>query len=98
MVGIVLAGAVIQKFGTDEQKAAHLPATLTGDQALVPALLRARRRERPRFAGDPAERDGDRWIVNGQKVWTSGGRYSDWGILMARTDPNARSTRASRSS
>jgi alkylation response protein AidB-like acyl-CoA dehydrogenase len=36
-----------------------------------------------------AERDGDRWIVNGQKVWCSGGRYSNWGILMARTDPAA---------
>ncbi|MEI6498294.1 MAG: acyl-CoA dehydrogenase family protein, partial [Actinomycetota bacterium] len=37
-----------------------------------------------------AERDGDRFIVNGQKVWCSGGRYSDWGILMARTDPEAK--------
>ena len=36
-----------------------------------------------------AERDGDRFIINGQKVWCSGGRYSDWGILMARTDPDA---------
>ena len=37
-----------------------------------------------------AEQDGDRFIVNGQKVWCSGGRYSDWGILMARTDPEAK--------
>ena len=35
-----------------------------------------------------AERDGERFVVNGQKVWCSGGRYSDWGILMARTDPD----------
>ena len=33
--------------------------------------------------------DGDHYVVNGQKVWCSGGRYSDWGILMARTDPDA---------
>jgi alkylation response protein AidB-like acyl-CoA dehydrogenase len=36
-----------------------------------------------------AERDGDSFIINGQKVWCSGGRYSNWGILMARTDPDA---------
>ncbi|MET0728337.1 MAG: acyl-CoA dehydrogenase family protein, partial [Acidimicrobiales bacterium] len=36
-----------------------------------------------------AERDGDRFIVNGQKVWCSGGRISGWGILMARTNPEA---------
>ncbi|MCZ7629787.1 MAG: acyl-CoA dehydrogenase family protein [Microthrixaceae bacterium] len=37
-----------------------------------------------------AVRDGDRYVVNGQKVWCSNGRAADWGILMARTEPGAR--------
>ena len=89
MVGIVLAGTVIQKFGTDEQKSAHLKATLAAEQVWCQLF------SEPGAGSDlgglttRAERDGERWIVNGQKVWCSGGRYSGWGILMARTDVDA---------
>jgi alkylation response protein AidB-like acyl-CoA dehydrogenase len=39
-------------------------------------------------------RDGDHWVINGQKIWTSGAHYSDFGILLTRTDPTWPSTTA----
>jgi alkylation response protein AidB-like acyl-CoA dehydrogenase len=41
-----------------------------------------------------AEKHGDEWTINGQKIWTSGAHYSDYGIVLTRTDPTCRSTRA----
>ncbi len=52
----------------------------------MPALLRAGRRLRPRRLRTRAARDGDDWVVNGQKVWNSGAQYSDWAILVTRHD------------
>ena len=89
MVGLVLAGGAIQKFGTTEQQAQHLAATL--DTRHVWCQLFSEPGAGSDLGGltTRAERDGDRYIVNGQKVWCSGGRYSNWGILMARTNPEA---------
>ena len=89
MVGLVLAGQSIQQFGTRAQKEQHLRPTLAGSRVWCQLF------SEPGAGSDlaglcaRAVLDGDRYIVNGQKVWCSGGRYSDWGILMARTDPSA---------
>jgi alkylation response protein AidB-like acyl-CoA dehydrogenase len=89
MVGLVLAGGALLRFGTPEQQATHLHQTLRANHVWCQLF------SEPGAGSDlgglttRAERDGDRFIVNGQKVWCSGGRYSNWGILMARTDPDA---------
>ena len=88
-LGLLLAGPTIATHGTDEQKRA-LPARHRHRPAgLVPALQRAGRRLRPRRPQTPRpSSDGDEWVVNGQKVWTSGGQVADLGMLIARTDPD----------
>jgi alkylation response protein AidB-like acyl-CoA dehydrogenase len=90
MVGLVLAGGAIVRYGTPEQQAAHLRATLAAEQVWCQLFSEPGAGSDLGGLSTKAERDGDRFIVNGQKVWCSGGRYSDWGILMARTDPEAK--------
>jgi hypothetical protein len=90
MVGLVLAGGAILRYGAPEQQTAHLRATLAAEQVWCQLFSEPGAGSDLGGLSTKAERDGDRFIVNGQKVWCSGGRYSDWGILMARTDPEAK--------
>jgi len=89
MVGLVLAGGALLRYGTDEQRAAHLAPTLRAEQVWCQLFSEPGAGSDLGSLSTRAERDGDRFIVNGQKVWCSGGRCSDWGILMARTNPDA---------
>ena len=88
MVGLVLAGGALLRFGTDEQRQRLLGPTVRAE------ILWCQLFSEPGAGSDlgglttRAMRDGDRFVVNGQKVWCSGGRYSQYGILMARTDPS----------
>ena len=89
MVGLVLTAGALLQFGTPEQQARHLPATRRGDELWCQLFSEPDAGSDLAGLTTRAVRDGDRFVVDGQKVWCSGGRSSDWGILMARTDPDA---------
>ena len=86
-IGLGMALPVIGKHGTPEQIARFAEATLKGD--LTWCQLFSEPSAGSDLAGlrTKAVRDGSDWIVNGQKVWSSWAHRSDWGILVARSDP-----------
>lgn len=90
MVGLVLAGGAVMAFGSHEQKEQHLRATLSAESVWCQLFSEPGAGSDLGALTTRAERDGDRFIINGQKVWCSGGRCSNWGILMARTDFEAK--------
>ena len=87
MVGCILAGQGVQIYGTTEQKTMHLKSILAAEKLWCQLFSEPEAGSDLGSLRTLALRDGQGWVVNGQKVWCSGGRYSDWGILMARTDP-----------
>ena len=90
MVGCVLTGGAVMAFGTPEQQAEHLRPILTGERIWCQLFSEPDAGSDLASLSTRAVRDGDEWVVDGQKVWCSNGRVADRGILMARTDADAR--------
>jgi alkylation response protein AidB-like acyl-CoA dehydrogenase len=88
MVGFVLAGQALLRFGSPGQQAEHLRPILTADRIWCQLFSEPGAGSDLGSLSTRAERDGDVFVVNGQKVWCSAASISDWGILMARTDPD----------
>ncbi|MFN7178094.1 acyl-CoA dehydrogenase family protein [Hyphomonas sp.] len=88
--GVSMVGPVIYTFGNEEQKAKHLPGILAGD------VWWAQGYSEPGAGSDLASlkttavRDGDHYVINGQKTWTTLAQHADWGFFLCRTDPSAK--------
>jgi alkylation response protein AidB-like acyl-CoA dehydrogenase len=78
--------AVLLDFGTEAQKQRHIPAILRGEEIWMQFLSEPSGGSDVAGALTTAVRDGDEWILNGSKVWTTGAWWSDWGLCLARTN------------
>jgi len=78
--------AVLLEFGTEEQKRRHIPAILKGEELWMQLLSEPSGGSDVAGAQTTAVRDGDEWVLNGSKVWTTGAWWSDWGLCLARTN------------
>ncbi|MGA1363148.1 MAG: acyl-CoA dehydrogenase family protein, partial [Ilumatobacteraceae bacterium] len=88
-IGIGWAAPTIIHAGTEEQKQRYVLPALAGEEVWCQLFSEPGAGSDLASLATRAERDGDDWVVNGQKIWTTGAHYSRFGILIARTDPAA---------
>lgn len=87
-LGLMLAAPTIATHGTPEQIDRYIPDIVTGRKAWCQLFSEPGAGSDLAGLTTKAERDGELWRVNGQKVWTSGGHLADLGMLIARTNPD----------
>jgi alkylation response protein AidB-like acyl-CoA dehydrogenase len=87
-VTVKLIAPTIRIFGTDDQQERFVRRFLRADELCCQLFSEPGAGSDLAGLGTQAVRDGNEWVINGQKVWTSGARFAPWGELIARTDPD----------
>jgi alkylation response protein AidB-like acyl-CoA dehydrogenase len=86
-IGLGMCMPTLFTYATEEQKRRYAPRALRGDEVWCQLFSEPSAGSDLAGLRTRAVRDGDHWVVNGQKIWTSGAHWADWAILVARSDP-----------
>jgi len=88
-MGLSMIGPTLLEMGTEEQKQRHLPKIVSGEVSWCQGYSEPGAGSDLANVQTKAVIDGDNFVLNGQKIWTSGAQYADWMFAIVRTDPNA---------
>jgi alkylation response protein AidB-like acyl-CoA dehydrogenase len=89
-IGLGMCIPTVMKHGSEEHRTRYVKPALHGDEVWCQLFSEPAGGSDLAGLRTRAERDGDDWVINGQKIWTSGAHFADYGIVVVRTDPNAR--------